>query len=102
MFNYATVRKFRHGDNPARWTGYLSELLARPYSIAPVQHHPALDYKKIGEFMVALREREGIGALALEFTVLACARTGETLGRRGAKSTSTKRYGSFQRKDQGR
>jgi integrase len=74
------VRKFRHGDNPARWTGYLSELLARPSRLAPVQHHAALDYKNIGEFMAQLREREGIGALALEFTVLTCARTAETLG----------------------
>jgi integrase len=30
--------------------------------------------------MAALRQREGIGALALEFTVLTCARTAETLG----------------------
>jgi integrase len=80
VLNYATVRKFRHGDNPARWTGYLSELLARPSRMAPVQHHAALDYKTMGGFMAQLREREGIGALALEFTVLTCARTAETLG----------------------
>ena len=30
--------------------------------------------------MAQLRQREGIGALALEFTVLTCARTAETLG----------------------
>jgi integrase len=80
VLNYATVRKLRHGDNPARWTGYLSELLARPSRLAPVQHHAALDYNTMGEFMAALRQREGIGALALEFTVLTCARTAETLG----------------------
>jgi integrase len=80
VLNYATVRKFRHGDNPARWTGYLSELLARPSRLAPVQHHAALDYKNIATFMAQLRQHEGIGALALEFTVLTCARTGETLG----------------------
>jgi integrase len=80
VLNYATVRKQRHGDNPARWNGYLSELLARPSRIAPVEHHAALDYKTIAEFMALLRQREGIGALALEFTVLTCARTAETLG----------------------
>ena len=47
VLNYATVRKFRHGDNPARWTGYLSELLARPSRLAPVEHHAALDYKNM-------------------------------------------------------
>jgi hypothetical protein len=35
VLNYATVRKHRHGDNPARWNGYLSEPLARPSRIAP-------------------------------------------------------------------
>ncbi len=80
VLNYATVRKFRDGDNPARWTGYLEELLARPSRLAPVEHHAALDYKAMGAFMAALREREGIGALAMEFTVLTCARTAETLG----------------------
>jgi integrase len=80
VLNYATVRKHRQGDNPARWTGYLSELLARPSRIAPVEHHAALDYRTVGAFMATLREREGIGALALEFTVLTCARTAETLG----------------------
>jgi integrase len=80
VLNYATVRKFRHGDNPARWDGYLSELLARPSRLAPVQHHAALNFKAMGEFMAQLRQRDGIGPLALDFTVLTCARTAETLG----------------------
>ena len=80
VLNYATVRKFRQGDNPARWTGYLSELLARPSRLAPVEHHPALPFSEIGAFMKALREREGLSALALEFTILTCSRTAETLG----------------------
>ena len=77
VLNYATVRKLRQGDNPARWSGYLSELLARPSRLAPVQHHAALDYRTMGTFMAQLRAREGVAALALEFTVLTCARTGE-------------------------
>jgi integrase len=80
VLDYATARKFREGDNPARWTGHLSHLLARPSRIAPVEHHAALDYKAMGEFMAQLRVKEGIGPLALEFTVLTCARTAETLG----------------------
>jgi integrase len=80
VLNYATVRKHRHGDNPARWNGFLSELLARPSRLAPVQHHAAQDYRTIAEFMAQLRQREGVGALALEFAVLTCARTAETLG----------------------
>ena len=49
VLDYATARKFRQGDNPARWTGHLSHLLARPSRIAPVEHHAALDFKAMGE-----------------------------------------------------
>ena len=73
--------KARTGDNPARWNGgNLKHLLAAPSKVAPVVHYDALNYKRMGEFMTQLRQREGIGALALEFTILTCARTGETLG----------------------
>ena len=34
----------------------------------------------MGAFMAQLRQREGVGALALEFVVLTCSRTSETLG----------------------
>jgi integrase len=80
ILSYATVRKLRHGDNPAQWRGHLSELLARPSRLAPVQHHAALDYRTMGAFMAQLRQRTGIGALAMEYTVLTAARTSETLG----------------------
>jgi integrase len=80
ILNYATVRKFRDGDNPAQWRGRLAELLARPSKLSPVQHHAALDYKAVGAFMTDLRQRKGIVALALEFTILTCARSGETRG----------------------
>ena len=43
-------------------------------------HHNALDYRRIAEFMAGLRQRQGVAALALEFTILTAARTGETLG----------------------
>jgi integrase len=78
--DFAAAMEKREGDNPARWQGHLKHLLASPDKIAPVEHHAALDYRTIGTFMAELREREGVGALALEFTVLTCARTGETLG----------------------
>ena len=80
VLDFAAAMKKRAGDNPARWNGNLKHLLASPEKIAPVNHHAALDYKNIGAFMTALRTREGIGALALEFCVLTAARTGEVLG----------------------
>jgi integrase len=85
VLDYAAAIKKRTGDNPARWSGNLKHLLASPEKIAPVSHHAALDYRRMGEFMTQLRHREGVGALALEFTILTAARTGEALGARWAE-----------------
>jgi integrase len=77
---WATVRKYRHGENPARWKGHLDQLLAKPSKIAKVEHHAALPYRDIGSFMQALRKQDGVGAKALEFTILTAARSGEVRG----------------------
>lgn len=79
---WAIVAGHRKGDNPARWKGNLSELLSAPAKIHKVKHFDALDWKDVPAFMVALRQREGTGARALEFAVLTAARSGEV---RGAK-----------------
>ncbi len=80
VLDWATVRGFRRGDNPARWKGHLAELLANPSKVARVTHHPALPYRDAGTFMEALRAQQGIAASALEFTILTAARSGETRG----------------------
>jgi hypothetical protein len=80
ILDWATVRGYRKGDNPARWKGHLSEALAAREKIAKVAHHAALPYSAIGDFMQALAAREGIAARALEFTALTAARTGEVIG----------------------
>jgi integrase len=77
---WATVREFRTGDNPARWKNHLDTLLAKPSAVQTVEHHAALPYLEIHEFMTALHAQEGIGAMALEFAILAAARTGEVIG----------------------
>ncbi len=82
VLDWARVRGYRDGENPARWRGHLDNLLPRPSKVAPVEHHPALPHADTGEFMAALREADGIGARALEFVVLTAARTSEVLGAR--------------------
>src|SRR3984893_12845281 len=54
-------------------------LLPRRSKVRAVKHHPALPYPQVGAFMAALRGRAGIAARALEFTILAAARTSEVL-----------------------
>jgi len=46
------------------------------------RHHPSLPYEQIAAFMADLRQRDGMAARALEFTILTAARTGETIGAR--------------------
>jgi integrase len=68
------------GPKPARWKGHLDKLLPAPGKIAKTEHHRALPYRQIGEFMARLRQAEGVGARALEFTILTAARSGEVRG----------------------
>jgi integrase len=82
VLDWATVRGYRSGDNPARWKGHLSEVLPSRGQIQKTQHHAALPFTELPELIVALAEREGVAARALEFTILTAARTGEIIGAR--------------------
>ena len=62
ILDYATVHKYRQGDNPARWRGHLEEALPDRAKIAKPEHHAALPYDKVGAFMSDLRRRESTSA----------------------------------------
>ena len=80
VLDWATVREYRTGLNPARWKGHLDTLLAAPGKIANKEHHAAVPVLGIGAFMADLRKQAGTGARALEFTILTAARSGEVRG----------------------
>jgi len=82
VLDWATVRGYRHGDNPARWKGHLDKILAKPGKVAKVEHHEALPIDKVGAFVRDLRERAGVAARALEVLILTAARSGEIRGMR--------------------
>jgi integrase len=82
ILDWATVRGFRQGENPARWRGHLKSLLPKKSKVRRVEHHPAMPNRQIGAFMAELREQEGVAARALEFAILTAARTGEAIGAR--------------------
>ena len=42
VLDWATVQRYRKGENPARWRGHLDKLLPAPSKIRKVKHHPAL------------------------------------------------------------
>lgn len=80
ILDRAAALNLRTGENPARWKGNLDQLLPARSQVAPVRHHPALPYRELPGFMAKLRERNGISARALEFTILTAARTEDTIG----------------------
>jgi integrase len=82
VLDFAKVRGYRDGENPARWRGHLDKLLPARSKVRQVEHHAALPYAELPAFLVSLREQEGIAARALEFLILTAARTGEAIGAR--------------------
>lgn len=82
VLDWATVRGYRKGENPARWRGHLDQLLGRPRKLKAVIHHPALPVDQAGPFLRDLRGVEGMSARALEFAVLTATRSGEVRGAR--------------------
>jgi integrase len=80
VLDWATVRNYRKGENPARWRGHLDKLLPARSKVHKVRHHPALPYNEMADFMAALRNQEGIAGRSLEFLILTAARTGEVIG----------------------
>ncbi|MBL8360769.1 MAG: integrase arm-type DNA-binding domain-containing protein [Rubrivivax sp.] len=81
VLSYAMQAGYRpEGLNPARWRGGLDKLLPAPAKVAKAEHHPALPLGQVGAFMQRLRAAPGMGARALEFTILTAARSGEVRG----------------------
>lgn len=80
VLNWATVSKYRTGENPARWKGHLDNILPKPSKVTKVKHHKALPREELGLFIKSLKQREGTAAKALEFLVLTAARSGEIRG----------------------
>lgn len=82
VLSWATVAGHRTGDNPARWSGNLKELLPAPSKIAIVGNYPALQIDDAPRWFAALRNRCGASHRALEFAALTAARS---QGVRGAR-----------------
>jgi len=79
ILDAATAAGLRAGENPARWKGNLSHLLASRKRAAP-NHFAAMPYTQVPDFMAALGKRKGVAALALRFLILTAARSGEVRG----------------------
>src|SRR5208337_3940263 len=81
VLNAAKAEKLRAGENPATWRGHLDATLPKPAKLTR-GHHAALAYADMPAFMVDLRARPAMAALALELAVLTATRTSEVLNAR--------------------
>jgi len=88
VLDAAKAKGLRSGENPARWRGHLDHLLSKRRKLAR-GHHPAMPYPDVPAFMAALGERDAVAALALRFTILTAARSGEVLGARWSEIDRT-------------
>ena len=80
VLDFASARDLRQGPNTARWRGNLDAALPKAAKLAKVKHHAALPVHEMRGFMARLRAQPGMGARALEFTILTAAGSGEVRG----------------------
>ena len=85
VLDWCKARGYCKGDNPARLKGALGELLPKSQKIKKVEHHPAIPYLQINQFVGELRKQGGTAPLALEFMLLTAARTGEVVAAKWAE-----------------
>jgi integrase len=85
VLDWATVRGYRTGENPARWNGYLQKLLPSRRELLPTEHFAALPYRDVPDLMATLREHSGVRERALEFLILTASRSAEVRGAQWAE-----------------
>jgi integrase len=74
VLDWAKVRGFRQGENPARWKGHLDHLLPDRHAVRATKHFAAMPYAEVPAFLARLRAQDGTEARCLEFLVLTAAR----------------------------
>jgi integrase len=75
IIDWAKVRGFRTGENPAKWDGHLEHLFA---GRGKAKHYHSLPYASMPALMVKLRADSSIQARALELLILTATRRDET------------------------
>jgi integrase len=80
ILDYATVKGYREGANPAAWGNNLEHILPAREEVAAVEHHPAMPVDDLPAFFARLAAHPGTPSRALEFVILTCVRTTEALG----------------------
>lgn len=81
VLSWAMAMGYRErGLNPATWRGHLDNTLPKPSKVNNREHHRALSWQALPQFMKALREQTGMAPRCLEFTIITACRSGESRG----------------------
>jgi Arm DNA-binding domain len=78
ILDAAKAKKFRSGENPARWRGNLELLLPGRQKLQR-GHFPAMPWQEVPAFIGRLRAIDSVSARCLEFVILTACRSGEVL-----------------------
>ena len=79
VLDFATVKGWRTGENPARWRGHLKNALPARQKLTR-GHHAAMPYAEVPAYVKRLQSAEAMAARGLEFLILTASRSGEVLG----------------------
>jgi integrase len=82
VLDWAKVRGYRTGENPAQWRGHLDSLLPARRKVQKVKHHAAVAIDDLPAVYARLAQLDSMTALALRFAILTAARAGEVTGAR--------------------
>ena len=77
IFDWCKTSGYRSAENPARWKGCLEYLLPKLSKTQKVENQPALDWRRVPEFMMALESEAGLAAKALKLAILCAMRSRE-------------------------
>jgi integrase len=105
VLDWAKVKEYRIGDNPALWDGPLLTLLPDIRHVHTTKHHAALPFREMGKFMARLRasryqksprnqksaDIRQMCSYLLEFGILTAIRVGEVAGARWDEMDTQKR-----------
>jgi integrase len=80
VLDWAKVRGYRSGENPARWRGHLDKLFPARRKVRKVKHHAAVPIDEMPSVYARLSQSPRMAAMALRFAILTGARAGEVTG----------------------
>jgi integrase len=77
VLDWAKVRDYRTGENPARWRGHLAQVFPSKSKVRKVRHHPAVPIDDLPSVYARLKASSSLGAKAVRFVILTAARPSE-------------------------